>query len=267
MSKNLYIVPYDFTPITQNALEYALFLGERVHTEIMILNIADSEDKSREMAQKLETVKSTLKVPEGTEVSTKVVVGNLFKDIGRISKESSAQLVIMGTHGFSGMQKIFGSRAMKVIISVECPFIVVQKNTKPRDVKKVVVPIDLTKESLQIVNYAGDIANIYGAEVHVLAEKQSDQILNTRIQNRIKLVKEKYEERNVNSTINLVKRGSYGKKVMNYAKSNQVDMIAIAYHSESLFPQFDSFARNLIINKESLPVLIINSKLASALYF
>ena len=165
------------------------------------------------------------------------------------------------------MKKIFGSSEMKVIISVECPFIVVQKNTKPRDVKKVVVPIDLTKESLQIVNYAGDIANIYGAEVHVLAEKQSDQILNTRIQNRIKLVKEKYEERNVNSTINLVKRGSYGKKVMNYAKSNQVDMIAIAYHSESLFPQFDSFARNLIINKESLPVLIINSKLASALYF
>jgi len=44
-------------------------------------------------------------------------------------------------------------------------------------------------------------------------------------------------------------------------------MIAFAYHTESLLPQFDSFAPNLINNKEKLPVVVINSKLASALYF
>ncbi len=267
MSKNLYIVPYDFTPITHNALEYALFLGEKIHLEIMILHIAASREKGKPMVNKLVEVKNKLNVPEGVEVSTKVVVGNLFSDIGRIAKENAAQLIIMGTHGSRGMQKIFGAKAMKVIVSAECPFIVVQKNTKPRDIKSVVVPIDLTKESMQIVNYAGDIANIFNAEVHVLAEKQTDQILNTRIQNRIKLVKEQYEERNVNAQISFVKRRSYGKRVMNYVKANKIDMIAIAYHSESLFPQFDSFAPNLITNKEALPVLIVNSKLASALYF
>lgn len=267
MSKNLYIVPYDFTPITRNALEYALFLGTKVHTEIMLLHIAPSKEKGRPMVQRLEEVKNKVTIPDGVEVTTKVVVGNLFNDIGRIAKETHAQLIIMGTHGSRGMQKIFGSNAMKVITSAECPFIVVQKNTKPKNIESVVVPIDLTKESLQIVNYAGDIANIFKAKVNVLAEKQSDQILNTRIQNRIKLVKEQYEERDVNADIHFVKRGNYGKRVMNFVKANKSDLICIAYHSESLFPQFDSFAPNLITNKEALPVMIINSKLASALYF
>ena len=80
----------------------------------------------------------------------------------------------MGTHGSRGMQKIFGSNAMKVIVSAECPFIVIQKNTKPRDIKSVVVPIDLTKESLQIVNYAGDIANIYNARTNAPRRQSFD---------------------------------------------------------------------------------------------
>ena len=39
MSKNLYMVPYDFTPISQKALEYALHLGKHVHTEIKLIHL------------------------------------------------------------------------------------------------------------------------------------------------------------------------------------------------------------------------------------
>jgi hypothetical protein len=61
--------------------------------------------------------------------------------------------------------------------------------------------------------------------------------------------------------------GSYQKKIMAYCQSNQVDLIAIAYHSESLLPQFDTFAQSLITNDQKIPCLILRSKLASALYF
>ena len=61
--------------------------------------------------------------------------------------------------------------------------------------------------------------------------------------------------------------GSYSKKVMEYAKAESIDLIAISYHSESLIPQFDKFAQNLITNSELLPCLVLNSKQASALYF
>ncbi|MFT5778977.1 MAG: hypothetical protein ACI837_001934, partial [Crocinitomicaceae bacterium] len=91
---------------------------------------------------------------------------------------------------------------------------------------------------------------------------------NTRLKNRISIVTKQYEEREVKASIDILKkRGGYRKKVMNFAKLNKVDMIALSYHSESLLPQFDSFAQGFLTNKLGLPVLVVNSKLASALYF
>jgi K+-sensing histidine kinase KdpD len=156
---------------------------------------------------------------------------------------------------------------MKVVISAECPFLVVQKDTKIQEIKNIAVPIDLTKESLQIVNIAGDMANMLNSKVHVLAEKQSDQILNQRLQNRLGIVKGQYEDRSNDAEVYILKKRKFAKRIINHVKTNDCGMIAISYHTERLFPQFDNFAPNLMMNKQGLPFLVINSKLASSLYF
>lgn len=268
MSKNLYIVPYDFTPVTEKALEYAIHLAKRVNAEILIVHLASDKAKGMSMFNEMEKLKSKLDVPYGVTITTLVRVGDIFTDIGKIAKEEKAQLIIMGTHGMRGFQRVAGSFAMKVIQSAECPFLIVQKSSEIKEISQIVVPIDLTKESLQIINIAGDMANILNAKVNVIAEEQSDEILNTRLKNRIGIVTKQYEERNIEAKISFLSRGGgYGKKIMQFVKQNDVGLIALSYHTESLLPQFDSFAQNLITNKPALPVLIINSKLASALYF
>lgn len=268
MSKNLYIVPYDFTPVSEKALEYALFLGGKVRAEIMLLNVAVDKEKGMQAKAKLQTLVENTKTPPAVELTYSVQVGSIFTDIGKVAKKEHAQLIIMGTHGKRGLQSVFGSHAMKVVTSAECPFLIVQKNTEIKEVNNILVPIDLTKESLQIVNIAGDMSNMLNSNLHVLAEDQSDQILHTRLHNRISIVKGQYEERDITPTIEITKkRGSYEKKIMNYSKANDCGMIAIAYHSESLLPQFDTFAQNLMCNKQGIPFLVINSKLASSLYF
>lgn len=268
MSKNLYIVPYDFSPVSEKAVEYALFLGSHIATEIRLVHLAADKAKGMARVKDLEKVKDGLNIPSTVEVSTLVKVGDIFSDIGKIAKEERAQLIIMGTHGMKGFQRVAGSYAMKVITSAEVPFLVVQSTTEIKEIDNIVVPVDLTKESLQIVSIAGDMAKIFKAKVNVLAEEQADEMLNTRIKNRIGIVSKEYEERSIDAKMNFLKSsGGYGKKIMHFVKNNNVGLIAIAYHSESLLPQFDSFAQNLITNKPGLPVLIVNSKLASALYF
>ncbi len=268
MSDNLYMVPYDFTEVGDKALEYALHVGKHVRTEILLLHLAKDKKTGLAKRDRLQQVADSVKCPPGVSVSTKTIVGSIFTDISRIAKQEKAQLIVMGTHGKKGMQKLFGSKAMKVVISADCPFLVVQKQTQLNEIKNISVPIDLTKESLQIVNLAGDLANIFAAKIHILAEKQTDQLLDQRIKNRLSIVSKTYEERDLEASVTLVKkRGKYRRKVLNHAKEHKVDLIAIAYHSESLFPQFDDFAQKLLINKQGLPVLVINSKLASALYF
>lgn len=268
MSKNLYIVPYDFTPTSAKALQYALHLGKHVETEILLVHLAKDKATGMPKVKLLTDVKDKLSIPAGVEVTTLVKIGDIFTDIGKIAAKHKAQLIIMGTHGQKGMQWLFGSYAMKILQSVECPFLIVQKNTKIEEISDLVVAIDQTKESMQIVSTAGDLSTIMRCKVNVIAEKQTDQILNTRIQNRIGIVKSEYEDRGIEANIEFVpKGGKFHKRILKYVATNNIGLIAIAYHSESLFPVLDTFAQKIITNKAALPVLIVNSKLASALYF
>ncbi len=268
MSHNLYLVPHDFTSVGDVALKYAMHLGKRVKTEIQVVHIVSDAAKVAGAKQKLDTLLKNFPEVENVELTSLVQVGTIFEDIGKIAKKEHAQLIIMGTHGATGMQKLFGSHAMKVVTSSNVPFLVVQEKTPVSDVKKIIVPIDLTKESLQITNVAGDLANMFDAELHVISEKHTDQILSKKMANRIGLVKNQYDDRKLNSHVShLEGGGAFHKKVVDYTKKVNGDLIALSYHSESLLPQFDKFAQSLITNSLNLPCVIINSKSASSLYF
>lgn len=268
MSKNIYLVPHDFTSVGESALRYALHLGKRVNTEIILLHLTSSKGESIDAALKMDELITKTEAPSGVSIRKVIREGSIFEDIGKIARNEEAQLIIMGTHGATGMQKLFGSNAMKVVTSADVPFLIVQKDTPLNDIKNIIVPIDLTKESLQIVNVAGDMAGIFGAEVHVVGEKQNDELLSQQMKNRILIVKNQYDDRSLPCSLELMERGgSYTKKIMQYVKAKNVDMIAIAYHSESLLPQFDTFAQKLITNDQKLPCMVLNSKPASALYF
>ena len=268
MNSNLYIVPHDFTPVGDAALNYAINLSKRISVEIRLLHIVSSKSEAAKASSKLDEIITNAGKHDGITFSKSVREGSIFDEIGNIARKEGAQLIIMGTHGSSGMQKLLGSKAMKVVVSADTPFIILQKDTPFKDIKNIVVPIDLTKESLQIINNAGDMAEIFGATVHVIGEKQNDEYLGQQMKTRILIVKKQYQERNVPCVVEMIPRGgSYSKKIMEYVKEKEIDMVAIAYHSESLLPQFDTFAQSLITNENNLPCMILKSKQAGALYF
>jgi len=273
MNKNKYLVLHDFTPVGDAAFMYAINLSNNVSNEILLLHLVNNKSQVNEAEAKInkiirEVENLNLKAGKDTKITPFVRVGNIFEDVSKVVKEESVNLIVMGTHGAKGMQKVFGSFAMKVITSSDVPFIVIQKDTKVETVKKILVPIDLEKESLQIVNIAGDLANIFNAEIFLIAEKQEDQLLNRKIKNRILIVKKQYEERGISCNVEFISMsGSYQQKVLTYCREKEIDLIAIAYHTASFLPQFDKFAQTLITNEDMLPCAIVNSKLASSLYY
>ncbi len=268
MSRNLYLVPHDLSEVGNTALDYALFLSTHVHAEILLVNLVDNKAKIAPIEAKLNAIIATRKIPEGSIVKPCVEVGDIFTDISKIANREHAQLILMGTHGAKGFQKLTGSHAMKVIISCDIPFIIVQKETKHVEIKNIVVPIDLTKESLQIVSSAGDLAKMFNGTVHVIGEKHNDEGLSQQTKNRVLLIRNKYDEKGVTCEVNLLKSGgSFAKKVLDYTKEKNCEVIAIAYYSESLLPQFDTYAQSLITNEAKLPCMIIAAKQSGNLYF
>ena len=126
MSKKTFIVPHDFTPVADYALNHAIGTAKAVGGEIELLHVVAKDKQIVEAEGKLKAVVEKANT-DGVEVRANVRIGNIFDDIGNFASEKHAELIFMGTHGASGWQHVVGSKALKVITSSEVPFIVVQE--------------------------------------------------------------------------------------------------------------------------------------------
>lgn len=267
MSSNLFIVPHDFTSVGDTALNYALFLAKPLKSKILLLHIVNNEANKKEALEKLKKVISDLEISlGGVSIEPQVLKGNIFEDIPDFAKKNEAQLIIMGTHGAVGMQKLFGSYAMKVVNKSSTPFLVVQDGFKKDEINKILVPINFTKESLQVLPIVGSIAQMFNSKITILAEKYSDSILYQKLKVRFTLIEKQYADFQYNIKLLKLKK-SFQKEIIDYAKENNFDLIAISHDDASLFPQFDRFTQGLIVNEENIPCLVVNAKLLTSLYY
>ncbi len=114
--------------VVQNFEDYSGFF-------IPQMNIPNLEDElfsgaEERMEKFCEEVKDALKAKGVTEVHHKVLMGDVAEQIVDYVNEVEADLVIMGTHGYKGLEKImFGSVAAKVVRSATCPVMTINPYT------------------------------------------------------------------------------------------------------------------------------------------
>lgn len=269
MNSKSYIIPFDFTSVAHNALIHGIGMAKKSSAQLVLLHLVNSESKIQSKKEELERIIAKEYQPDdGIKIIADVRVGSIFEDINKVAIEYGSFKIIMGTHGALGMQKIFGSNAIKVVKSTELPLYIVQDTSKYSDIKNIIVPIDTSKESIQIVPHAADMAYLYGAKVIVVGELQTDATTSRQMQTRIKIIEDKFQSLGVDASVKMFKQeGSYAKKIVSFAKANDAQLIATAYHSESLIPVLDTFLQNLIMNEEKIPVITIQSQEVSFAYY
>jgi hypothetical protein len=124
-----------------------------------------------------ELVQKWAKEVDYPDVEASVRIGTIFEDIADFAAELHAKLVVMGTHGKRGMQKITGSWALKIISNSKVPFLVVQEKTVPKSIENIVFPIDMQKESKEKLKITAYYAKVLNAKVHIFVRKSSDKFL------------------------------------------------------------------------------------------
>jgi nucleotide-binding universal stress UspA family protein len=127
MFKNpIYLIPYDFTPLAESALRLGLDLAEANDGSVYILHVVKKNAEKIQARTKFTALFNTLSKEEQAMTNTKVIVGDLYEDIGKAGDILKAALIVMGTHGAHGMQKVFGSHAVRIINSSSTPFLITQ---------------------------------------------------------------------------------------------------------------------------------------------
>ena len=261
--KTKLLVPTDFTNEAHSAIQHAVKLGVIVQAEVILLNVVkDKSDIPAATTKLKEEEKWAKTVNDQIDVRSIVRVGNIFDDIGDAASELGVSLIIMGTHGASGWQKITGSYALKVITNSSVPFIVVQDQLmNDTGYDSIVVPLDLNNETKQKLEMVASIAHYFDSEVHLITPNESDEFLSNKLKaNRIWAAKY-LRGKNVKFTSQIVDDGdNLLEGVFKLSKKVEADLIAIMnLQKNSLMGVLgSSYQQEIIANKAKVPVLCLN---------
>ncbi len=260
-----FLVPVDFTEVSRTAIIHALDLSKSIGGEVFFLHIVVDKDDVEGAKSKLDTEISwaAAKYP-GIKITPIIRVGNIFEDIGDVASENEVSIIVMGTHGASGWQKVTGSHAMKVITNSKVPFIVTQKGTtKESGYDKILVPLDLHNETKQKLEIVADMAKYFNSEVHLVTPKESDEFLRNKLNGNIAWAKRYLAENGIKSTTEIAdKSGSFVDQLLAIANEIDADLITIMnLQRNSLMGILGpSYEQEIITNKGQIPVLCVNPK-------
>jgi nucleotide-binding universal stress UspA family protein len=276
------LVPLDFSEASLNSLETAIALAKQQDAKITLMNVVDSSlmfalkgvsyisekaiDSMVDVSTRLlDPLLARLKEEHQLNCSSEIKVGLVPQAIINTAYHIDADLIIMGTHGVSGIRKFFmGSTAQKVVKISSFPVLTVPANHKWVSFKKILFPIRPIEGAKEKYDYLMKIvANTQPSmEIMVLASTY-DEREKRLLQNLIKEVKRKAAKDKVKISESLKVGNKMSKSVLKMSKSINADLIVLTDANSDLKQFFIGPFEQHIINHATMPVLNVRSQLES----
>lgn len=139
------LVPIDFSEHSQKALQYALAFASQFSAEVVLVHIIEqvvypgdwmypplatsdfAHEKRENLVEKLKAMSAE------TPIKAEHVVrfGRAWQEIIEIAKEQKSDLIVVGTHGYTGLRHVLlGSVAEKVVRHAPCPVLTVRPDER-----------------------------------------------------------------------------------------------------------------------------------------
>ena len=279
-NNNNILVPTDFSEIAHNALGHALKIADVYKNEITLLNIQDegglfglfgSDEKMGLIKEAVDMkmdklIAESAKTFPNVKINKRFETGKIYKVITEIAEKENFDSIVMGTNGASGLQQITGSNASRVINYAKVPVVVVKdQSISNNGYEKIVLPIDLSRESRQKVSWAVHLAKRFNSVIHVIYENSSHPEVKGRIFAAVNQTQDILSENNANYIVRGLDeekyQDSFAEDTLAYASEINADLIMIMTQQEKGFSEFllGSYAQQIVNHSGKVPVMCINS--------
>jgi nucleotide-binding universal stress UspA family protein len=185
------LCPVDFSDASRSALRYARLIADHFGARMLIVTVEDPllteaidlgtghvwdpEDTRRELAHFASGALGGNPLKDA-EVEYLVAVGKPAKQIIHLAQEHACALIVMSTHGLTGVRKMFfGSTTERVLRETTVPVLAVAPSEHVpqtfddvrRQVGRILVPVDLSPASIHQVRVARGLAEGLGVALVV----------------------------------------------------------------------------------------------------
>jgi len=279
---NNILVPYDFNPQSVLALDWSLQLAKKLHCNVTMLYVNElqgiissvfSKEQDEEILEKIgeemDTTAAKLSLGSGLDVEARIQQGRVYSVILDVAAELQSSFIVMGSRSNDpddhDQKPMVGRNTSRVIRMAKCPVISIGGNYLPDNCNSVLLPLDLTKETLQKTTWAITMAKIFGAGIRAVSALWS--VNNPEIMARLILqmdkVKETIEAAGIRCTTHIIETTSGEKTavplILDYAaKEGDVGLMVIMTQQESALVEFfvGSHAQEFI-RLSAIPVMSV----------
>lgn len=172
------LVPTDFSPNADKALNYAVEIARRAGGEITIVHAIEAsnlEEATKAAEEKMSLIQKSISSAEQLNVTTKIYNDSSVNSIVAAIDELKPDLVVMGTLGSSGVKEIiYGSRTGNVISQSSVPVLAVPLLSEWNAPNKILLAVNNFSVNEKLTNPVFELASLFKASVQVAVFTDTD---------------------------------------------------------------------------------------------
>jgi len=264
-----FIVPVDFSVDSLKGLDWVILISQKEPVNIQLVyvlsnstnfqpSVVDQEHKYAQTEFEKLIQEYQPKLGKDSKIRYIIKKGKVYREVVNQVDSYKNAIVSASTHGASGFEELFiGSNALKIIAATDQPVFTLRKPI-PNQIKRIVVPIKLHQATRQKAPLVAEIAEIFGAEVHVLAISTSkNKRDNLRLESYAKQVEGYFKARHLKCISKSLIGESLPVLTCNYAEAVDADLITIMSSAVDRWNVFlGSYAQQMVKNS-TIPLLNI----------
>lgn len=267
------LVPIDFSEQAEHAMKTAAQIARLSGGKVFLLHMINLPSNENDLEahgdasnpakmlflkkvhEKFDELKE-IDYMQGIEVSEEVRFHKTFAGIIDYSHELNIDLIVMGSHGATGLKEMFiGSNTEKVVRNSDIPVLVVKKGIDVFQIKKFVFASDFSDEVKPSFGRFVKFAAKFNAEIDLLFVNTIHNFESTHITSkRLKEFVLNYEMPKY--TLNIFNDTSVERGILNFAKDTDADVIALNTHQrKGLSSMFNDSISEDLVNHALKPVI------------
>ena len=264
-----FIVPVDFSVDSLKGLDWVILFSKEQPVNIQLVYVLSNStnfqpsvvDQEHKYAQaEFEKLLKEYQPKLGSDSKIRFIIkkGKVYREVVNQVDSYKNAVVSASTHGASGFEELFiGSNALKIIAATEQPVFTLRKPI-PEQVKKIIVPIKLHQATRQKAPIVAELAELFGAELHVIAistsKNKRDMI---RLESYAKQVEGYFNARKLKCVTKSLVGESLPVLTCNYAEAVDADLITIMSSDVDKWNVFLGSYAQQMVKKASIPLLNI----------
>ncbi len=267
-------VPMDFSKASVAAFHYAVYIANRTNSFIDLIHFAQRDElkdkielasqyktKLRKLQSRLEDLKNKSGAAfriQGQVITTTESVSKLIEEYGNLH---DVELACIGTYGADSKksQLKLGTHTEKLVKEANFPVLTCRTVKAPIQFKNLLLPIDLTKYSINKVERIIRFARSFESTIHLVAVSEFIEEFISRkadLEKKMEEAAELIRKNGLKCTTEMIRHDMVYNSVLMYAEEVDADLLVVVGHDVNFFTQLIFGSRiNKVISHSKIPVL------------